>query len=556
MNILFLRATDLTTGSAIFRIASLFLHATLMMHVLLAAHARHLEFSNPGIASITLVAVLFLVALTRFATSNAPRYDAGWILTELATSVVLIAMLTTQRSMPALPLPWLIGVAGVFPLVLPARIGAAAIVLIASAVYALNAELGVPSGEWLPQVLATLFVGLLAVLLQRALDANFAAVQQARRNERRFDAIARAARHVFVIADASYRIRYINPAIQDVIGYTPQELQQGGIKPGTHPDDVVEHQQKLRYLRDTPRSQIFSRHRDRHKNGHWVWLETSGFNMLHDSAIDGLVFSIEDVTAHKDAELKLQEEHTLLRAVLDHNPSMIYAKDRAGNFTISNRSFQRRHGYASEEDVRGKTSHEVFLTRAADGREPDAYLNADKTHREDLQVIDTGGPLIDLETRATWERDRPRWYRTNKYPLHDAKGDVIGMLNITRDVTDRKEYELRLEYQALHDPLTGLPNRRYLLKKAAQAIADTGKTETQVAVLFCDLDFFKSVNDTHGHDFGDKCLMELTHRIVAALPANDFIARFGGNEFVILTHTTLLEAKQKADAILQTVSRQ
>jgi diguanylate cyclase (GGDEF)-like protein len=206
--------------------------------------------------------------------------------------------------------------------------------------------------------------------------------------------------------------------------------------------------------------------------------------------------------------------------------------------------------------MRGKTVHEVLLKQAADGNEQILHAVAEQLHRQDIQIIGSGNPLEDVEVQGLWGTDPRSWYRINKYPLPSANGDTIGMLGIVRDVTDRKEYEMRLEYQALHDHLTGLPNRHYLLKTIADAIAQSQHTATRLAVLFCDLDLFKSVNDTHGHDFGDKCLMELTRRIQAELPAQDFVARFGGNEFVILSDASLDEAKAKADVLLETVSQE
>jgi diguanylate cyclase (GGDEF)-like protein/PAS domain S-box-containing protein len=278
--------------------------------------------------------------------------------------------------------------------------------------------------------------------------------------------------------------------------------------------------------------------------------------MLHDPAINGLVFSLEDISARKDAELKLEQEHSLLRAVLDLNPSLIYAKDIQGCFTVSNLSFQRRFGYASEEELRGKTSYDVFLTGADKGKEFEAYEIADSLHLQDMRVIETGVPQESLEIQELLEDESRRWYRTNKYPLRDARGKITGILGITRDITDHKVYEMRLEHHALHDPLTGLPNRRYVLSKIGDAIGRASGKNGNLVMLFCDLDFFKSVNDTHGHDFGDKCLMELTQRIVTQLPANDFVARFGGNEFIILTQSSILEAKQKAEVLLHAIAQQ
>jgi diguanylate cyclase (GGDEF)-like protein/PAS domain S-box-containing protein len=560
MKLPLLRAREITNGSEIFRIASLFLYVTLLLHVVLVAYSHHLMLSDASIVSVALLALLFFFALSRCTDTVPLMHQPRWVLGELVVCVVVVAMLTMQRSLPVVPLPWLVGAAGVFPLALQGRVSLFAVIGITAVGFGLNADLGTRLGEWLPQMIATLFVGVLAALLSTALRMNQSAIERARRNERRFDAIARATRHMFLITDAGYRVKYINPAVQDVLGYAPQDVVGKMLRIDVHPDDKVEHKEKLRYLRDTVGSSIFSRHRKRHKNGHWIWLETSGFNMLHDNAIEGLVFSVEDVSARKDAELKLADEHALLRAVLDRNPSMIYAKDREGRFTISNRSMQHRLGYASEDELRGKTSHEIFRDHGVGPPEHEAHALADRLHRQDLNVMETGTPLEDVEMHAYWESDKPRWYRTSKYPLSDANGDTIGMLGIARDITDRKEYEIQLEHFALHDSLTSLPNRRYLLKKLAEemAVVPRGRANGRdsLIILFCDLDFFKSVNDTHGHDFGDKCLIELTGRITAALPATDFVGRFGGNEFVVLTRSSLKEARDKADAILQTVSRQ
>jgi diguanylate cyclase (GGDEF)-like protein/PAS domain S-box-containing protein len=540
---------SLLSGAQVFRIASLLLYACLLSHTVLAPH-QNLSTSF-RILAFVLPAVLLLIAATRFIRPNAAAYSQRRIVVELCGALALVTFLALEPALQFRPMPWLVLIAGLFPLALEIGSALTATLVVTVIGFALRSHGGTPLGEQLPGLLTTSFTGILAVLLANALKLNRMALRQARINHRRFDAIARATRHVMVIADANYRVKYVNPALQDVLGFTPEETLKNDIRPVFHPADAEEHQKKLRYLRDTPNSQIVSRHRTQHKNGHWVWLEARGYNMLHDSAIDGLVFSIEDISASKEAENQLREEHALLRAVLDLNPSMIYAKDAQGRFTISNLSFQRRFGYSSEEELRGRTSYEVFLNRAHEGQERDAYDKAHELHLQDMQVVRSGMPVEGVEVQ---EADAQRWYRTNKYPLRDAEGSTTGVLGITRDITDRKEYEIRLEHQALHDALTGLPNRRYLLNTIADAIAKAQGRSTKLAMLFCDLDFFKSVNDTHGHDVGDKCLLELTRRMKAELPTLDFVARFGGDEFVVLSNASLLEANGKAATLLQALS--
>ncbi|MDB5838663.1 MAG: hypothetical protein JWQ23_615 [Herminiimonas sp.] len=550
-----LRFREVISGGEIFRVASLLLYITLLLHVSLMAYLRHLRPEAASIAAVALLAVLLALALARLLGPFETAYGSRRVLPELLGAVVVISLLTLQRSMPVLPLIWLVGAAGVFPLVLSASAAIWATLGIALTGFVLNLQLGMALQASLPIVFIALFVGMLSILLATAFNRNLSTIQHALINQRRFDTIARATRHVIIITDVDSKVKYANPAVLDVLGYTPADLERGAAQTITHPDDVGSRREKLERLRKEPGSSMFSRHRTCGKDGVWIWIEERGYNMLHDEAIAGLVFTIEDITSRIDTERKLMEEHTLLRAVLELNPSMIYAKDVEGRFTISNSSFQHRRGYSSEEELRGKTAYEVFQMQAADGKALDTYETADKLHRQDMQVMKSGIALEDQEIQGLREGDNGRWYRTSKYPLRDASGATTGVLGITRDVTDHKQYEIRLQHQAMHDTLTGLPNRRYLLKTIAERTHGPRGHDVSTAILFCDLDFFKSVNDTHGHEVGDKCLIEITSRIRAEMPFPDFVARFGGDEFVILTEATLAQAEAKAGALLQTLSR-
>ena len=555
MRLLRFRHLDVVTGSEIFRVVSLLLFGTLLLHIGLLLYATGLTLSSSGRVALAALIILFIVSVVRCLWPRSIALGKKTLLGEMIAAIACIVTLSLQQSMPNLPIPWLIAVAGVYPLMLRRTTAAVMIAIVAIIGYWLNTQLQLRLGGWLPDLFATLCIGGLAIFLARILKVNRAAIHRARTNERRFNAIARVTRHVFIITDSGYQMKYANPALQEVIGYTYEEVVENGIKPILHPEDEEEHKRKLRYLRDTPHSTIFSRHRTRHKDGHWVWLETHGYNMLHDSAINGLVFSLEDITLRKDTELKLEEETALLRSVLDLNPTMIYAKDTEGRYTISNLSFQKLFGYSSEEELRGKTLYELLASRQHEGDQRSAREVADEIEAQDRHIIETGAPLQNLELKGFWRNDLDRWYRTDKYPLRDTQGRITGVLGITRDVTERKHYENRIEHQTMHDTLTGLPNRRFLVKRMATAIEDSRQRQASLTLLFCDLDFFKSVNDTHGHDFGDKCLVETARRIVAAVAPEDFVARFGGNEFVVLTNASLAEATVKADTIMYAVSQ-
>ena len=102
------------------------------------------------------------------------------------------------------------------------------------------------------------------------------------------------------------------------------------------------------------------------------------------------------------------------------------------------------------------------------------------------------------------------------------------------DITDRKQAEQEIKRLAFYDALTGLPNRRLLLDRLQRAIVAGQRTKAQGALLFIDLDNFKDLNDTLGHDMGDQLLSQVASRLVACVRETDTVARFGGDEFVVM----------------------
>jgi diguanylate cyclase (GGDEF)-like protein/PAS domain S-box-containing protein len=126
------------------------------------------------------------------------------------------------------------------------------------------------------------------------------------------------------------------------------------------------------------------------------------------------------------------------------------------------------------------------------------------------------------------------WAGQRLNSVRDASGEVIGVEGIIRDISERKAAELRLEYEVLHDHLTGLPNRVLLMDRIEQGLLRTDRDNSLVAVLFVDLDRFKLFNDTLGHDRGDEILIAVGKRLVECARAADTVGRFSGDEFVVV----------------------
>jgi len=139
-----------------------------------------------------------------------------------------------------------------------------------------------------------------------------------------------------------------------------------------------------------------------------------------------------------------------------------------------------------------------------------------------------------LEFRVNGKRGTDRWLESHAAPLRDATGSIIAQLAVIRDVTQLKQHHAQLEYLAHYDPLTRLPNRTLLSDRMHQALAQAGRTGTYVIVGYLDLDGFKAINDSFGHQAGDELLIEMARRLNATVRQGDTVARLGGDEFVLL----------------------
>ena len=153
---------------------------------------------------------------------------------------------------------------------------------------------------------------------------------------------------------------------------------------------------------------------------------------------------------------------------------------------------------------------------------------------DEQQIIRTGEPIIGKLEQETHGGQALAWVSSTKMPLRDESGRIIGTFGISRDVTAQIRAEKALAHQALHDPLTGLPNRIALLDRLSQGLLAMERHPGRLAVLFIDLDNFKEINDSYGHDAGDLVLAEVGRRLSALARRGDTVARLGGDEFVML----------------------
>ncbi|HXZ83102.1 MAG TPA: diguanylate cyclase, partial [Acidimicrobiales bacterium] len=210
--------------------------------------------------------------------------------------------------------------------------------------------------------------------------------------------------------------------------------------------------------------------------------------------------------------------------LLDNPDERVYFKDLESRFLCVSRGWMDDEAPGwSVEDVLGKTDFDIFS-------EPHAVA----AFEDEQRIIRTGEPIVGKVERETF-RDRPDvWVSTTKFPLRDGAGQIIGTFGISRDVTAQIEAEQALTFQSLHDAVTGLPNRVALRDRLSQALALLERQPGQIALLFVDLDNFKTINDSFGHETGDKVLVEVARRLTGTARRADTVARLGGDEFVML----------------------
>lgn len=232
---------------------------------------------------------------------------------------------------------------------------------------------------------------------------------------------------------------------------------------------------------------------------------------------------------------------------IEQSPSSVLICDRQWHIEYANQKFSQLTGY-TQDDIIGKHPS-ALVDQSMNSREAWHLWQAIR-----LQVKRVG--VWQGEVNSVRRNGERYWEQLVVTPIKDSNSDTTGYLILGEDISIRKRYEQQLLRQANYDVLTGLPNRMLALDRLKLAIAQARRDETQVGVMFLDLDNFKHINDTLGHDAGDTLLIEASKRVSSCLRGTSTVARLGGDEFlVVLPGLSGPDAAcQVADRILQTFS--
>ncbi|MCM3443396.1 PAS domain S-box protein [Metabacillus halosaccharovorans] len=344
--------------------------------------------------------------------------------------------------------------------------------------------------------------------------------------------------------DANQHFISVNPAFEKLLGWTEKELLNNptiSIIPTGNTEDLHGILDTLKNGETIPSHEV----KRLTKSGEIIDVLAS-YSPIYD--IDGnwigAVVMYKDITEQKRIYQALEESENKYRLIAEHSSDLIKVVDTEGFVQ-----------YASP-------SHLNIL-----GIEPDYYLNKSIlsfVHTDDMYKVDHALKGVkekkescSVEIRRLNKNGEWIWFNAIGTPVFNHDGHVRQIIFEARDITDRKKYEERLKHLAYYDHLTGLPNRIFFSNKLKEEIDKAKRTHKELAVMFLDLDKFKDVNDTMGHDVGDELLKKFAERVSDCLDKEDVLARLGGDEFVILLAELSYpdQAIETANQVLQALQR-
>ncbi len=344
-----------------------------------------------------------------------------------------------------------------------------------------------------------------------------------------------------------YGITFVSESIYK-LGYEPQQFLENSWfwQQCVHPEDLPQVLAELGRLSEL--GQQLLEYRFLHQAGHYRWIQDQR-KLIRDEASNPIemIGSWQDITERKQMEQALFQEKELAQITLESIGDAVITTDAAGLIEYLNPMAEQITGWRAAQ-AKGMPLAEVFKTLNETTRQPGENL---------IERVRSSGRVMGLAYPTLLiARDGTEYAIDNSAaPICDRDSQMIGTVIVFRDVTQHHFLARKLTWQASHDPLTGLVNRRGFEQRLAEAITSAQETSQQHMLCYLDLDQFKVVNDTCGHMAGDELLRQLAARLQNLVRTSDLLARLGGDEFGIILHQCPLEAAQQIGNNIQETIR-
>lgn len=230
------------------------------------------------------------------------------------------------------------------------------------------------------------------------------------------------------------------------------------------------------------------------------------------------------------ASKKLRESESLYRRLTEDVTDVIWKTDAELNVVYISPADERLRGFKADEVI----GHHIFEMFTPEGIN---VILEKMQQRQESEKKGINTDFVTFDVQHKCKDGRLIWGEIASQPERNEKDQIIGYHGITREITERKEMQEKVQQLAFYDPLTQLPNRLLLNERLSYEMFSIKRNKKYGALMFLDLDNFKSLNDTHGHTVGDLLLCQVAARIQRCVRTIDTVARFGGDEFVVMLHT-------------------
>jgi diguanylate cyclase (GGDEF)-like protein/PAS domain S-box-containing protein len=340
-------------------------------------------------------------------------------------------------------------------------------------------------------------------------------------SQEHFRALIQNSSDIITVVDAEGTILYQSPAMKSMLGYEPEErIGKNAVEADLlHPEDLTMKNEAFTKALRNPHTPVSIEVRMRHRDGSWRYMEETITSLLTEPNVNGVVLNARCVTQRKKAEQELQESEVRFRSIVERTTDGVFMADLDTNTVLeSNAALQSMLGYTSEELVGMKIYDFIAEDRESVEQNTQRLKEEKSLFIGERRYRHKDGSLLDVEVSAS------------VVPFKGGEASCY----IIRDVTERKALEEQLRYQAFHDSLTDLPNRALFLNRLNHALAQTGRQDGAVAVLLLDLNHFKVINDSLGHDAGNAVLVGVAERMQPSVRPGDTVGRIFGDEFAVL----------------------
>jgi len=377
-----------------------------------------------------------------------------------------------------------------------------------------------PSLVRAPLVHGIAALGLVGALLVTGLLGRAAAERERieaelRQSERRFRALVTHAADIIMVTDESGFLQYVSPAFEHILGYPADSYRGQSMGAFVHADDLRRMDREFPPLLEDPGIVLRTVVRGRDAQGRWRHFETTVTNRLHDPDVQGIVGNLHDIT-----ELRQADER--FRSAFESAPIGMALTDLTGVVLRANPAMGR---------IVGRRPEALVGINVAELTHPDDRV---ATKAEMRRLVRAGSDGYRIEKRYLHSSGAEIWVSVSVSCVRDEQGTPLYLIGQVEDVTERRALREHLAYAAIHDSLTKLPNRELFMDRLTTALHRSARTGRETAVIFLDLDRFKVINDSLGHEAGDQVLEEVGARLSAVMRQSDTLARFGGDEFTVL----------------------